>query len=83
MKQMPDIILMDVQMPEMNGYEATSTIRQISDTKVPIIAITAGNVKGEKEKCIEAGMDDFVVKPIREENITAIFDRWINQKQKL
>jgi PAS domain S-box-containing protein len=75
---MPGIILMDIQMPEMNGYEATQTIRDTFKTTVPIIAITAGNVKGEKEKCIEAGMNDFVVKPIKEDDIRAVFNKWVD-----
>ncbi len=72
-----DIILMDVQMPEMNGYESTRHIRQLSTHKsVPIIALTAGNVKGEREKCLEAGMDDFIAKPIVEEDILFMFNKW-------
>lgn len=76
--QMPDIILMDVQMPEMNGYEATAYIREkmrIED--LPIIALTAGNVKGEKEKCILAGMNDFLSKPVLEEEIAEVFKKWL------
>lgn len=76
--QMPDIILMDVQMPEMNGYEATRQIRELEHhAHIPIIAFTAGNVKGEREKCIAAGMDDFIVKPVVEENINMIFKKWL------
>ncbi len=76
--QIPDLILMDVQMPEMNGYEATRVIRTMEhNTHVPIIALTASNVKGEKEKCLEAGMDDFVVKPIVEESLALAFDKWL------
>lgn len=75
----PDIVLMDIQMPEMNGYEATQLIRGMNEAgaKVPIIALTAGNVKGEKEKCIEAGMDDFISKPFIENTITEIFKKWL------
>jgi PAS domain S-box-containing protein len=75
----PDIILMDIQMPEMNGYEATREIRHMANGKdVPIIALTAGNVKSEKEKCFEAGMDDFVLKPVVEETIAQVFDKWVH-----
>ncbi|MDR3679064.1 MAG: PAS domain S-box protein [Flavipsychrobacter sp.] len=78
-KQIPDLILMDVQMPEMNGYEATQTIRQLEGSKhIPIIALTAGNVKGEKEKCLAAGMDDFVVKPIVEETLAVTLNKWLD-----
>ncbi|WP_082632146.1 PAS domain S-box protein [Algoriphagus resistens] len=78
-RELPDLILMDVQMPEMNGYEATKKIRAIEqNVHTPIIAFTAGNVKGEREKCIQAGMDDFVVKPIVEEDILVIFQKWLD-----
>ncbi|RYD58414.1 MAG: PAS domain S-box protein [Sphingobacteriales bacterium] len=75
----PDIILMDIQMPEMNGYEATQTIRQLQpDVHVPIVALTAGNLKGEKEKCLAAGMDDFITKPFVEEALIAILKKWMS-----
>ncbi len=74
----PDIIFMDVQMPIMNGYEATEKIRALEgDKRTPIIAITAGNVKGEKEKCLEIGMDDFVVKPISQHSIYETLKKWL------
>jgi len=63
----PDIILMDIQMPEMDGIEATLKIRELEkNTKnhTPIFALTAGILKEEKEKCIQAGIDDFLAKPI-------------------
>ena len=76
-KQFPDIVFMDVQMPEMNGYEATIAIRKLKDPgRLPIIALTAGNVKGERDKCLEAGMDDFIAKPFVEDSIRQIFNRF-------
>lgn len=79
--QFPDIILMDVQMPVMNGYEATKNIRLLeNDSRVPIIAFTAGNSKGEREKCMIAGMDDFVVKPVVEETIEILLNKWLNHR---
>jgi PAS domain S-box-containing protein len=75
---MPDIVLMDIQMPEMNGYEATTHIRNdYKGFKVPIVALTAGNVMGEREKCIEAGMDDFMAKPFVENTMIAMFNKWL------
>ncbi|MBE9462378.1 PAS domain S-box protein [Dyadobacter subterraneus] len=77
-KQLPAIIFMDVQMPEMNGYEATVAIRDLEgENHVPIIALTAGNVKGEKEKCLEAGMDDFVTKPFVEDIIWQMLNKFL------
>ena len=78
----PDMIFMDVQMPEMNGYDATRAIRAIQGKRqVPIIALTAGNVKGEKEKCLAAGMDDFLVKPIVEDTLAQVFNKWMPADQ--
>ncbi len=74
----PDLILMDVQMPVMNGYEATKKIREITGgQRIPIIALTAGNLKGEREKCIEAGMNDFIGKPLVQEKLLQLFRKWL------
>lgn len=74
----PDIVLMDVQMPVMNGYEATQEIRKTDKGKhVPIIALTAGTVVGEKEKCIEMGMDDYASKPIVKEVLENLLAKWL------
>ncbi|MET4082297.1 PAS domain S-box-containing protein [Pedobacter sp. UYP30] len=74
----PDIILMDIQMPAMNGYDATVAIRQIDEMgSVPIIALTAGNVKDERERCIKAGMNDFVPKPVSEEALREVLHNWL------
>ena len=73
-----DLIFMDVQMPIMNGHEATRRWRELeSSLHVPIIAITAGNVKGERERCLNEGMDDFIFKPIVEETIFLTLKKWL------
>jgi CheY-like chemotaxis protein len=66
-----DVILMDVQMPVMDGLEAARIIRDRIQTEAQpiIIAVTAGAIMGEKEKCIAAGMDDFISKPLKREDI--------------
>ena len=79
MSEVPDIVFMDVQMPLMNGYEATERLRKMERmAKVPIVALTAGNVQSEKERCLNAGMDDFVTKPVVEETIGLMLNKWLN-----
>jgi len=73
----PEIVFMDIQMPVMNGYEATMEIRKIQTEHIPIIALTAGTVVGEREKCLEAGMDDYASKPIVKQTIERIISNWI------
>jgi PAS domain S-box-containing protein len=76
----PRLILMDVSMPEMNGHEATRKIRereQASGFRVPIIGVTAHALKGDREKCIEAGMDDYISKPISPDALTRKIDEWM------
>jgi CheY-like chemotaxis protein len=65
-RQRFDVILMDVQMPEMNGFEATKAIRrhEADGQRIPIIAMTAHAMEGDKARCLEAGMDDYIAKPI-------------------
>ncbi|MBF0118899.1 MAG: response regulator [Desulfobacterales bacterium] len=76
-----DLVLMDVQMPEMDGFEATKIIR---DTKsnvlrhdIPIVALTAHAMKGDRERCLEAGMDDYLSKPIKPDKLFEIVERYL------
>jgi CheY-like chemotaxis protein len=76
----PRMILMDVSMPEMNGHEATGKIRELEaarETHVPIVGVTAHALKGDRERCLEAGMDDYLPKPISPKALMAKVDRWI------
>ncbi|MCW2119631.1 PAS domain S-box protein [Flavobacterium sp. 7A] len=76
----PDIIFMDIQMPLVNGYEATKAIRKLaSGEKIPIIAITAGAEKEEKDKCISIGMNDYISKPIVKGIIEGKLAKWLNK----
>ena len=73
------LVLMDCYMPEMDGFEATARIRRRVDHKrnVPIIAVTARGIEGEKEKCLQAGMNDFLLKPFRKEELAGKIERWL------
>jgi signal transduction histidine kinase/CheY-like chemotaxis protein/HPt (histidine-containing phosphotransfer) domain-containing protein len=76
-----DFVLMDIQMPEMDGYEATTVIRNELGLKVPIIAMTASALKGEKEHCIEVGMNDFVPKPFVIDELLYVIRKLIRKGQ--
>ncbi len=77
----PDLIFMDIQMPEMSGYEATKAIRLLEPSKVtPIIALTAGTVKGEHQRCLDAGMDDYLSKPVLVADIARMLDKYLDRQ---
>jgi PAS domain S-box-containing protein len=75
-----DIVFMDVQMPVMDGFEATQLIRsgptRVPNPRIPIVAMTAHAMKGDRERCLEAGMDDYISKPITPQALAAALDRW-------
>jgi len=76
-----DLVLMDCQMPEMDGYEATRRIRKMPGRKasIPIIAMTANALKGDREKCIACGMDDYVPKPVSPEGLRTVLERILSK----
>jgi CheY-like chemotaxis protein len=73
-------VLMDIMMPEMDGYEAMQEIRQISKFKsIPIIAVTAKAMKGDRQKCIEAGASDYITKPVETEQLLSLLRIWLDK----
>lgn len=79
-----DLVLMDVQMPIINGYEATEMIRKMEAKQgrhTPIIAVTAFAMKGDREKSIEAGMDDYISKPIRQKIFFEVIEQYLKEKK--
>lgn len=80
-KEEPDLIFLDIQMPEMNGLEVTKAIRSSEQNKKTIIiALTAGTMKGDKEKCLEIGMDDYASKPFVKDTIANLINKWLLNK---
>ncbi len=75
-----DLILMDIQMPEMDGLEATRTIRDLGYGDIPIVAMTANAMKGDREICLEAGMNDYITQPIKREIVFEIIEKWLYRK---
>lgn len=76
-KESPDLILMDIQMPHLNGIEATKEIRALEkNIEIPIIAVTAGSLPGDKEKCLQAGMSDFLTKPLLKQTLSDMIQKW-------
>ena len=76
-----DLVLMDVQMPEMDGFEATRAIRNlqsaIPNRRIPIIAMTAHAMQSDRERCLEAGMDDYIAKPVSPQALAEMLDKWL------
>ena len=86
-----DLVFMDCQMPEMDGYRATRFIREREDaqrsendrkiSRVPIIALTAHTLTGDREKCLSAGMDDYIPKPFKKDQLIAVVKKWLDGKK--
>ena len=77
----PDLVLMDIEMPVMNGFEATAAIREFEKsrgTHTPIVALTADVLSETRERCFQAGMDDFLPKPIEAESLRAVLERYLS-----
>ena len=78
-----DLVLMDVQMPVMDGLEATRQIRGAASSarnpSLPIIAMTANAIQGDRSKCLEAGMNDYVSKPVSPQALAAVLGKWLPQ----
>ncbi len=78
-----DLVLMDCLMPEMDGFEATQVIRdndsKVLNHSVPIIAMTANAMQGDREKCIESGMDDYLSKPVKKEEMAGMIEKWFRR----
>lgn len=79
-----DLVLMDVQMPVMDGLTATEAIRNtasnVRDHSIPVVAMTAHVMKGDKEKCIDAGMNDYLSKPISRKAMADVMSKWIHEE---
>jgi two-component system sensor histidine kinase/response regulator len=79
-----DLILMDCLMPEMDGFEATQSLRQSEQggqRHIPIVALTANAMEGDRERCLEVGMDDFLSKPFKQEELRTVLERWLDSKK--
>jgi CheY-like chemotaxis protein len=78
----PDLVLMNVQMPAMNGLEATRLIREkVKGKQTPVIALISRDMKGEKEKCLEAGMNDFIATPVLEKTLKEVLIKWLGKDE--
>ena len=81
-----DLVLMDIQMPDMDGFEATRLIRDpessVLNGKIPIIAMTAHALQGDRERCLEAGMDDYVSKPVDIQALSEVLKKWLPENKK-
>jgi CheY-like chemotaxis protein len=80
-KENIDLVLMDIMMPEMDGYETTQKIRrEAKNSTLPIIAVTAKAMKGDRQKCIEAGASDYITKPVKIDQLLSLMRLWLYKK---
>ncbi len=80
-KENMDIVLMDIMMPEMDGYETTQKIRrEVKNSTLPIIAVTAKAMKGDRQKCLEAGASDYITKPVKIDQLLSLMRLWLYKK---
>jgi len=77
-----DLILMDCQMPTMDGFEASRQIRKLDQPQPVIIAVTANALVGERERCLNAGMDDYLSKPFQAEQLVSVVKKWVAERRK-
>jgi CheY-like chemotaxis protein len=77
-----DLIFMDVQMPEMDGLEATKIVRLQQQKQSVIIAMTANAMQGDRELCLASGMDDYISKPIKLDDLVSLIEKWATKKHK-
>jgi two-component system, sensor histidine kinase and response regulator len=75
-----DLILMDCQMPTMDGFEASRQIRKLEHPQPVIIAVTANALVGERERCLNAGMDDYLSKPFQAEQLVGVVKKWVAER---
>ena len=80
----PDLIVLDVMMPEMDGYETARAIRQMDRFRtLPIIALTAKAMAGDREKCLEAGASDYITKPVDIDRLLAMMSQWLGREARV
>ena len=76
-----DLVFMDIQMPEMDGREATAEIRKMGLKSLPVVAMTAESMQVDRERCLEAGMNDYIAKPIKKEIVLRMIEKWVVSEQ--